>query len=228
MEGIRRYAIYAAPEGRLAEFAHGWLGWDAYRGRARPHPVLPGLPRPLAELTEAPRKYGFHGTLKAPFRLAAGGDPAALGWAIEALAERCPPAAADGLRLARLGGFVALVPAGDEAAIAALAARTVEALDAFRAPPTAAEIARRDPDRLTARQRVLLDRWGYPYVMEEFRFHLTLTGDLPEAEAAAVEAVLRPRLARLLPKRFVIDSLALFGEAADGRFHLLARYPLRG
>ncbi len=104
----------------------------------------------------------------------------------------------------------------------------VEGLDGFRAPPSAAEIARRRPERLSLRQRTHLERWGYPYVMDEFRFHLTLTGDLPPDEAEQVAAVLGPYFAPLLPRPFAIDSLCLFGQAEDGRFRLLHRYTLSG
>lgn len=223
----RRYAVYAAPEGPLAEAAHAWLGWDAYAGAARPHPSTGPLPRPLAEITEAPRKYGFHGTLKAPFRLAPGVGEAAFLWAVEALAARLAPAPSGGLRLAEIEGFLALVPEGGSGAIDALAAAVVEGLDAFRAPLSVGEIARRRPERLTARQRVLLDRWGYPHVMEEFRFHLTLTGPLAPEEVAPVTATLASYLPPL-PRPFAVDALAVFGEAADGRFHRIARYSLSG
>ena len=74
----------------------------------------------------------------------------------------------------------------------------------------------------------MLQRWGYPHVMEEFRFHMTLTGSLPAAELAAVEAVLAPRLALLLPAPFAIDALTLLGEDADGRFHQISRAALTG
>ncbi len=223
----QRYAVYAAPQGDLAEAAHAWLGWDAYAGQPRPHPHVPGLPRPIAEITEAPRKYGFHGTLKAPFRLAPGADEAALLWAVAALAQRSAPAVAAGLVLAEVEGFLALVPQGDAPGITALASAVVEALDAFRAPLTPEELARRRPERLSPRQRDLLARWGYPYVMEEFRFHLTLTGALPEGErrraAGALSGWLPP-----LPRPFAVDALAVYGEAPDGRFHLLDRYTLSG
>lgn len=228
MERYRRYAIYVAPEGALWDWASRWLGWDAVRGEGVPHPAVEGLPRPVAEITETPRKYGFHATVKPPFRLAAGATAQDLGWAAGALCLRMPPVQATGLRLARLGGFLALVPDGDDGAINAMAAQVVEALDAFRAPPEAAEIARRRPERLSERQRGYLDRWGYPYVMDEFRLHLTLSGDLPPTEAAAVEEALAPLVAPLLPRPFTIDSLCLFGEAEDGRFHLLHRYTLSG
>jgi putative phosphonate metabolism protein len=226
---MSRYAIYyAPPAGVLADFAARWLGWDAAAGSARAHAELAGLPLPVAELTAAPRKYGFHGTLKAPFRLADGMGEPSLRSACAWVARRLAPVSLPGLRLARLGGFLALVPEGDAAPLASLAAEVVTALDAFRAPPNVAEIARRKPEKLTEAQGALLARWGYPYVLGEFRFHLTLTGNLPPETAAQVLAVLEPHLAPLLPRPFEVADFCLFGEAEDGKFKLLQRYPLGG
>lgn len=229
MTDFSRYAIYYAPRaGAFADATAAWLGWDAATGRPVPHPDMAGLPAPVADLTRAPRKYGFHGTIKAPFRLAAGVTEAALQAELATLAARLAPARSDGLRLENLKGFLALLPDGDDTEILSLGAEVVTTLDPLRADLTAAEIARRKPDRLTPRQRHLLDQWGYPYVMEEFRFHLTLTDDLPEAQAAAVAAVLSSWLAPVLPRPFVIEDLCLFGEDAQGRFHLIARHALTG
>ena len=83
------------------------------------------------------------------------------------------------LSLARLDGFFALVPGAEAADLYALADDVVTGFDGFRAPATEAEIARRNPAALTSRQRELLDAWGYPYVLDEFRFHLTLTDRIP-------------------------------------------------
>ncbi|QYK43589.1 MAG: DUF1045 domain-containing protein [Paracoccaceae bacterium] len=226
MGGYRRYAIYAAPDGPLGAFGAAWLGWDLGDGTEPAAPVVPGLPMPREAVVATPRKYGFHGTIKPPFRLAAGVAPEDLDTAAAALSAGLAAVALPGLRLQRLGGFLALVPDGDQASLSALAARAVEALDPFRAPADAAEIARRNPDRLTERQRALLDRWGYPYVMEEFQFHLTLSGNLPGDQADAVLAALAPAIAPVLPRPFTLDSLALCGEGADGRFRLIRRYPL--
>ena len=44
---------------------------------------------------------------------------------------------------------------------------------------------RRRPETLSPRQRELLHRRGYPFVMEEFRFHPRLTGGLPQDRLAA-------------------------------------------
>lgn len=212
----------------MADWTARWLGWDAARGVAAGHPDIAGLPCAVETITAIPRKYGFHGTVKPPFRLAPGTTADELHAATGALCARLGPIALPGLALHRIGGFLALTPEGDPTALTRLAAEVVERLDRFRAPPEADEIARRRPDRLTGRQRDLLARWGYPYVMDEFRFHLTLTGDLPEDQARATEAALAPVLAPILPRPFRIDSLCLFGEGQDGMFRVLHRYALSG
>ncbi|SDK43521.1 DUF1045 domain-containing protein [Aliiruegeria lutimaris] len=229
MDGFTRYALfYAPPAGPLADFGAAWLGWDPRNGKRVAHPALPGLPLPVAEITETPRKYGFHGTLKPPFQLKPGFDVAELHNAAEALAAMLPPVLLDGLKLSRIGSFLALVPKGDTTQLALLAARVVEALDGFRAAPEEDELARRRKPGLSARQEVLLQQWGYPYVMEEFRFHLTLSGNLPDAVADAVAARLHPVVEPLLPRPFRIREICLFGEGQDGRFHHLHRYTLSG
>ena len=229
MQGMKRYAIYhVPPPGPWADWAAAWLGWDAARGRAVAHPDCAGLPWSVASLTEPPRRYGFHATLKAPFRLAGGRAPQELHSACQAIATTAAPVLLSGLRLTRQGGFLALVPEGDVPALGDLAATWVEGLDGFRAPATASEIARRNPDRLNAHQRGLLDRWGYPWVMDQFRFHMTLTGNLPPEQAVAVHAAIAPVLMPLIPRPLVIADICLCGEDASGNFRILHRYPLTG
>ena len=229
MSDFQRYAVYYAPRpGAFASRVASWLGWDPERGCPIPTGAPAGLPRPQAELTMSPRKYGFHGTIKAPFRLAEGASRQDLTEALAALVARLAPVTMRGLELRRLGGFLALLPEGDETGLLSLGAEVVMALDALRAPLTPAEIAKRRPERLNPRQRELLAAWGYPYVMEEFRFHLTLSDDLPEAEAEDLAALLGPWLAPDLPRPFGITDLCLFGEDQAGRFHLLERHALTG
>ncbi len=229
MTGFRRFAIYYAPgKGALADFAADWLGWNPATGQARRHPAVAGLPCPVADITATPRKYGFHGTIKPPFRLADGSSRTALEQDLADLATTLAPARLDGLALHPLGRFLALTPEGCPRALTALAARVVRGLDAHRAPAPPDELARRRARGLGPAQEENLLRWGYPYVMEEFRFHMTLTGKLPRADLRAVEDALRPILIPLLPRPFMLDTLCLFGEDEAGRFHLLNRYALTG
>ena len=226
MDLMKRYAVYyAPPAGEFWDRASHWLGRDAVTGADL---VPPDLGLEAAALTRDPRRYGFHGTVKPPFRLADGAALPALHDAMADLCARLAPVQMAGLRLVNLHGFLALVPKGDTAPLAALAAEVVKGLDGFRAPLTAEEIARRRPERLSLRQRELLYQWGYPHVMEEFRFHLTLTDRLAEPLAKQAAAILSAHFAPVLPQPFGIDSLCLFGECQDGLFRLIHRYTLSG
>jgi hypothetical protein len=226
MDRMQRYAVYYAPrDGAFAFRANEWLGRESGNFRDLPQPVLPGIGDPRT-ITAEPRRYGFHGTIRAPFRPAEGVGEHSIRATVADLAARLAPVPCKGLRMEVLHGFVALMPEGCQAALLGLGAAVVEGTDNLRAPLTAAEIARRRPDRLSPRQRDLLDRWGYPHVMEEFRFHLTLTDRLDEPEP--VRAALEAHFAPVLPRPFVVEDLCLFGEDANGRFQLLHRYALTG
>lgn len=217
---MKRYAVYYAPRpGGFAERASAWLGGEV---------DLPGLGRPAAEMTVDPRRYGFHGTIRAPFRLNDGVDAAQVVAAVESLAQHLPPVECEGLVLENLQGFLALTPSGCAGALLELGAAVVEGTNQLRAPLNDAEIARRRPETLTSRQRALLDVWGYPYVMEEFRFHLTLTDRLPADEVPPVTVALDRYFAPVLPSPFMIEDLCLFGEDETGTFHALQRFPLLG
>lgn len=227
-----RYAIYWAPpaESALWRFGSRWLGRDAATGAALPGFAIAGLePAQLAAWTAAPRLYGLHATLKPPFRLAPGRTRDALIAALERFAATAAPAPGPPLVLQRLGHFLALVPDGPIPAIAALAARLVAEFDPFRAPPPPAELARRRAHALTPSQDENLVRWGYPYVMAEFRFHVTLTDSLEPGPLAALEAALAPRVAALGPLPLSIDEIALFEQPDSERpFQLATRFALRG
>ncbi|MEM1301275.1 MAG: DUF1045 domain-containing protein [Pseudomonadota bacterium] len=219
-----RFAIYyVPPEGALAEFGASWLGWDIARGCAVQQMDCPGLDK----VTEAPRKYGFHGTLKPPFRLADGASAEDLHSALSDLARTVPPARCDGLELTALGSFLALTPRGDLGSLQQLAKTCVTELDRFRAPLTEAELARRRKANLSDRQEALLRDWGYPYVMEEFRFHLTLSDKIAKADLPAWTRTVRDALPDM-HEPFVIDQIALCGERGDGRFEVIHRYALTG
>lgn len=223
-----RYAIYFAPpaDADWTRFATGWLGWDMETRTLVPHPVVDGID--VATVTEVPRKYGLHATMKPPFRLREGQTINDLRDACMQLAARNVPVTLDGLEIARLGRFLALRPIGNTHALNALAAACVQDLDKFRAPASEAELTRRRAANLTPDQDVNLRQWGYPYVLDAFRFHITLTGRLEKPRLTAVEKTLAASLGPLLPSPFQIDDLALVGEAEDGRFHLIHRYALSG
>jgi putative phosphonate metabolism protein len=221
-----RFAIYFVPHPAtpLARFACTWLGRDVEDGSAVAPLVVEGLaPARQTALTEDPRLYGFHATLKPPFRLAHGRSAPELLDAVAAYAAGAPRVRIPALRLATLGHFMALVPVGQIAALDALAADCVRDFDGFRAPPGGAELARRRGARLSKRQDALLTQWGYPYVMEEFRLHLTLTGRLTTEDQALLAPILARLTAPYCGTPVDIDALAVCVQAAPGEPFIVRR-----
>lgn len=227
-----RYAIYYAPEPEsdLAAFGRAWLGRDPETGARVAQPAVPGRPPGWMEaITAEPRRYGFHGTLKPPFRLAAGRGVRDLLAAAESLARGQPAIEIGRLALEVLGGFFALVPDGPVPALEAFAAACVRELDAFRAPPSPDELARRRRSGLSPRQDALLARWGYPYVMEEFRFHLTLTGRLDADDQAFLHPILEAATRDVRRRPVRMTGIAVFEQASSrAPFAVLTRFPLGG
>jgi putative phosphonate metabolism protein len=214
-----RYALYVAPEpgSPLAEFGADWLGRDCATGERRQQPVVDGLSAGrLAELTESARSYGFHATIKPPFYLRAGRSEAELVEAFAAFARGREPFDVQ-LGLRSLGGFLALMMTPPDHRMNALAADAVRDLDPFRALPSDSELARRRESGLSAQQETLLQHWGYPYVMGEFRFHMTLSARLPDGpERDAIVAALAPRAEAVTAERFRVDAVALFKQPHKG------------
>lgn len=229
MANYPRYAIYFAPESgsALDRFGTELLGYDAYEGTDVPFPRGPGLPSEWREMTQDPRKYGFHATLKPPMALAPGKNEHDLMAACAAFAGT--PRAIPTIKpvVGVISGFIALVPAEVPADLERLAADCVREFEPFRAPLTEADRARRNSSKLTPRQRDYLDRWGYPYVFEEFRFHMTLTGRLDPSRHAPVLAMLRDRFRDSGVRDLAIDRIALFRQdEPDRRFRVIGNWPL--
>ena len=203
-----RYAVYAAPaaDSALQRAAEDWYARHA-------------------AITVSARHYGFHATLKPPFRLAGGRTVEELEATVAALAASLSPARCR-LRVGLIGGFLALVPEAGEEAIAAIAARCVADLDGFRAPAPPEELARRRAAGLSTRQEALLRQWGYPYVMEEFRLHFTLTDRL-EPERDDIAAAAQAHFADCVRAPFVLDQLCLFAQISETTdFLVRSRHPL--
>jgi putative phosphonate metabolism protein len=230
MTGFPRYAIYYAADADSAfsRFGADLLGYDAHSGHELPFPDEAHHAAPdWRDITADPRKYGFHATLKAPMALTPGRAEAEL---VATCAEFS--AAARTIPVIRpvvdsISGFVAVIPAEPVRELEQLAADCVRAFDAFRAPLTEADRARRRPAKLSERQRDYLDRWGYPYVMEEFRFHMTLTGRLDTERRGPIVEMLRRRFAALRLATLAIDRIALFRQDdAASRFRIVGEWEL--
>jgi putative phosphonate metabolism protein len=191
-----RYAIYFVPpaDADIYRFGAGFLGYDCYTGEelGAPHDI--GVEAPAwDELTREPRRYGFHATLKAPFHLTPSFAESDLAGELRrfAVIPRTLPSILPAIR--SLDRFVAVVPAAPSVAVDRLAADCVMAFDRFRRALSAQERQQRLTTGLTARQAKNLERWGYPFVFEEFRFHMTLTGPIVRERRDAIRTLLQSR-----------------------------------
>jgi len=230
MTGFPRYAIYfaAGSDSALSRFGAELLGYDAYSGDevSFPQEAIQVAPD-WRDVTADPRKYGFHGTLKAPMALVSGKTKAELMAACAAFAGKARSIPTIRPVVDAISGFIAVIPAEPVDALQQLAADCVREFDSFRPTLTAEDRARRKPDKLSERQRDYLDRWGYPYVMEEFRFHMTLTGRLDADRRGPILAMLRARFAALGIETLAIDRIALFRQDdAKARFRIIGEWGL--
>ncbi len=216
-----RHAIYFAPTRSSPwwEFGARWLGRDECNNMTLVQPLPSQLTAAeLHAMTAEPRRYGFHATLKAPFRLRQGQSVDDLVARMQALALTLKALPLGPLQAVKLGDFAALVPLVPTDQLVALAATCVTSLDALRAPLSAADLARRNTQRLDARGQELLQLYGYPYVLERFRLHFTLTGPVQVTAAQHVmQAVSAPVALLNLSAPLLLDRLCLFVEAAPNQ-----------
>ena len=216
MPAYQRYAIfYTPPPGAFADFGARWLGWDLRNGSFAQQYDVPNL----AHATKVAQRYGFHGTLKAPFHLATGASACDLLRATSSLASRY--CAFDvSLQLAPLGRLLSLRPATQSQQLNDLADACVTSLDRFRAPLSQKDMARRNTHRLSNVQREYLMDWGYPHVLQEFRFHMTLSRPVDDDTAAELCAAAQNRLLQAA-LNLHFDRITVVGEREDGRFEAL-------
>jgi putative phosphonate metabolism protein len=224
-----RYAIYfvPAPESPLYLTGAALLGYDVYSGKRLPFPEGLALSDDAwFTLTREPRVYGFHATMKAPFHLATAKRAEELAARLAAFAAtRAGVTITPAVRT--IGSFAALVPGAPSPGLDQLAADCVQAFDEFRAPLGDDERRKRLTTPLTARHKENLERWGYPYVFEEFRFHMTLTGAIAPACQEAVLSCLRDRFGAIEGRPMQVDRIVLLCQPERNTpFHFVASAPL--
>jgi hypothetical protein len=177
------------------------------------------------QVTAAPRRYGWHATLKAPFTLAPGADVAQLRAALQTIAASTRSFEMSRLKVALLDDFLALVPTPHSAEANAVAARCVMELHPLAALLSATELQRRRQAPLSPAQDALLMRWGYPFVLDEFQLHCSLTGSLKHLNSQQVhnlQQAAQDWFGKLPPCNF--ESLALFAEPTQGADFVLQEH----
>jgi hypothetical protein len=225
-----RYAICFTPppSDPLCHVAANWLGRNVFSGEMVEPPAVRGLGiHEIAFHTAVPRRYGFHGALKAPFHLASDISEAQLLREMMRFSGTIQPFSIPRIEVARLGNYYSLVPSIPCENVHYLASAIVQHFDRFRAPLSEADIERSDPDGLSAAQFANLHRWGNPYVMDEFRFHMPITGPVNHSDMPRMEQAVRSIFDPVLCEPMTISNIALMiEEGMGGPFRVHSLHPM--
>jgi putative phosphonate metabolism protein len=227
----QRFAIYYAPAttDQLWDRASLWLGRDSESGELLDGAVA-GIDRSrLLNLTQSAGRYGFHATIKPPMALVDGASEDDLRQQLQRFAETMTPVPLGRLQLADIDGFLALITSSPNEALQDFAANVVETFEPFRAPLHPRDHAARLARGLTPRQEELLNAYGYPYVFDEFQFHMTLTDRLAEEDRDDLRTAAQTWFAPVLDTEITLDRLVLFVEPETGlAFRRVADFVLKG
>ncbi len=223
---FHRYAIFFSPrpDEPLAEFGRRWFGLDTETRQ----PVEDAWPIPTG-LLRTPRRYGFHATLKAPFRLRKGRAEEGLLQAVEALAGELAPRELGLLVPKELGSFITLQQSLPNPAVDELAFTCVRDLDLFRQPLTEEEQDAIFGKGISRKQKGNVYAWGYPYVGSEYIFHMTLTSILAPHEIPEWKQKVLEWGMEYLAEPVTLRDLCVFAQpSAEEPFRPIARFPLTG
>ena len=215
-----RYALYYTPppDHPLRHQLEKWLGRDPVTNQPVRQPEFPSIPSSfLKELTRTPRRYGPHATLKAPFRLGPGKTERMLKDAIQEFCRHYEPFILPPLIVSGIDNFFCLTMDQYSHTLNSFAAACVRSFDHFRAPATSLEMAKQRAMILSEKEKNYLRQWGYPYVLDTYRFHITLTQRITdptdrEQIKMALDRFFSPALEEPLP----VDGVALFVEPGPG------------
>ena len=227
---MHRLAIYFTPhpESEIALRAAAWLGRDVYGNKSSMPIAMAGLTEQRQlELVCTPAHYGFHATIKPPFQLKQRKSIESLKLKLRQFADGWQRFVLPPLEVSFMHDFFCLRPTSPCLPLTKMAAEVTHYFDDFRKPLSNGDLEKRRQVGLSPRQELLLRTWGYPYVLEEYRFHLTLTGKvINEGEKKLLENELRRHFHPEICTDVMMDSLSLFMEEGSMPMRLIEIIPL--
>lgn len=227
---MKRLAIYYTPEesSSLAGEAAIWFGRDIYSTTRAAGAGANNLNDTfIANITKSPSHYGFHATLKPPFTIENADVIEEISLLLETFANSREAFIIPDFEVKMLNSFFCLRPKTVSNQLHSIANELVTQFDHFRLPAGQAELEKRRSSGLTRNQEQMLLKWGYPYVMEEYRFHLTLTGMIEKQFRQAVAQELSERFTSDILESVEFDRISLFLEDNCQPLHCIAHFPLK-
>jgi 2'-5' RNA ligase len=226
----QRYAVYFSPsaDSQLGQFGQRVLCRSATSDRKPNASSTFSDQARWLRLTEKPAHYGFHATLKAPFELKRSITVDKLTRAVTDFATSQSPIELTSLSPRNLGDFMALTLENEIETLSKFALDCVISLEPFRQVLSDGDMQRRKLHGISSRQESLLLEYGYPYVADEFRFHLTLSDKLSKHDQDYKTWVIS-EYDKLVVRPPVLDQIAIYAQTdRQSPFIQVAEFALSG
>ena len=236
MKKYSRYAIYYAPpkESSLEEFGRYWFGWDPLNAKLINNKQrinylnrfgIKNL-KNIDKNVLIAKKYGFHGTLIPPFKLNKNYSTNKLFKKTDEIAKKFKKFKFYKFKLKKINNFYAFVQNKKNSNINKISNRLVKELFKFRSPLTKKEIDKRNPSKLSKLQLNILHKWGYPYLMSEFKFHMTIASEVTGNKLYFELKKIEKNKKIILNEINNFDKIYIFGENQKGMFENLENFSL--
>lgn len=180
----------------------------------------------LKDYCEKPAKYGFHATLKAPFRLKRNVKTKDFYDVISHIAAQHSRFKIKGLKIVYRKKFTFITSRKEIKSLINLENDLVKHLDTFRAELNKTEIKKRNPDSLTFKQNKYLKEWGYPFVLDQFKFHMTLMNQNNNKLSNKQKLELEKLIYKISNNLLEFNEISLLGENKNGYFEEIKRFKL--
>jgi len=236
MTNYKRVAIYFLPKknSSLENFGKNLLGRDINKKkkisltRRQKYFINRGFTYfdELKDYCEQPAKYGFHATLKAPFRLKRNVKTKNFYDVISHIAAQHSRFKIKGLKIAYSKKFTFITSRKPNKLLINLENDLVKHLDTFRAELNKTEIKKRIPDSLTFKQNKYLKEWGYPFVFDQFKFHMTLMNQNNNKLSNKQKLELEKLIYKISNNVIEFNEISLLGENKNGHFEEIKRFKL--
>lgn len=236
MTNYKRVAIYFLPKknSSLENFGKNLLGRDINKKkkisltRRQKYFINRGFTYfdELKDYCEEPAKYGFHATLKAPFRLKRNVKTKNFYDVISHIAAQHSRFKIKGLKIVYSKKFTFITSRKPNKLLINLENDLVKHLDTFRAELNKTEIKKRIPDSLTFKQNKYLKEWGYPFVFDQFKFHMTLMNQNNNKLSNKQKLELEKLIYKISNNVIEFNEISLLGENKNGHFEEIKRFKL--
>ena len=236
MTNYKRVAIYFLPKknSSLENFGKNLLGRDINKKkkisltRRQKYFINRGFTYfdELKDYCEQPAKYGFHATLKAPFRLKRNVKTKNFYDVISHIAAQHSRFKIKGLKIVYSKKFTFITSRKPNKLLINLENDLVKHLDTFRAELNKTEIKKRIPDSLTFKQNKYLKEWGYPFVFDQFKFHMTLMNQNNNKLSNKQKLELEKLIYKISNNVIEFNEISLLGENKNGYFEEIKRFKL--